>query len=56
LNGLLGGLTGLCGVISPVRVQRGGGPKDAQCAIFQPVLFLTMTMTTLTFAASGHLF
>lgn len=56
LNGLLGGLTGLGGVISTVWVQLGGGPKDAQRAVFQPVLFMTMTMTTLTFAASGHLF
>lgn len=56
LNGLLGGLTGLGGVISTVWVQLGGGAKDAQRAIFQPVLFITMTMTTLTFAASGHLF
>ena len=56
LNGLLGGLTGLGGVISTIWCQLGGGPKDAQRAIFQPVLFITMTMTTLTFAASGHLF
>lgn len=56
LNGLLGGLTGLGGVISTIWVQLGGGPKDAQRAIFQPVLFITMTMTTLTFAAAGHLF
>ena len=56
LNGLLGGLTGLGGVISTIWVQLGGGKKDAQRAIFQPVLFITMTMTTLTFAAAGHLF
>ncbi len=56
LNGLLGGLTGLGGVISTIWVQLGGGAKDAQRAIFQPVLFITMAMTTLTFAASGHLF
>jgi uncharacterized membrane protein YfcA len=56
LNGLLGGLTGLGGVISTIWCQLGGGPKDAQRAIFQPVLFLTMAMTTLTFAMSGHLF
>jgi uncharacterized membrane protein YfcA len=55
LNGLLGGLTGLGGVISTIWVQLGGGPKDAQRAIFQPVLFLTMTMATLTFASAGHL-
>ena len=56
LNGLLGGLTGLGGVISTIWVQLGGGPKDAQRAVFQPVLFFTMTMTTLTFATTGKLF
>jgi uncharacterized protein len=56
LNGLLGGLTGLGGVISTIWVQLGGGPKDIQRATFQPVLFITMTMATLTFAAAGHLF
>jgi uncharacterized membrane protein YfcA len=56
LNGLLGGLTGLGGVISTIWVQLGGGPKDAQRAIFQPVLFITMTMTTLAFATTGQLF
>jgi uncharacterized membrane protein YfcA len=56
LNGLLGGLTGLGGVISTIWCQLGGGPKDIQRAIFQPVLFLTMTITTLTFGAAGHLF
>jgi uncharacterized membrane protein YfcA len=55
LNGLLGGLTGLGGVISTIWVQLGGGPKDAQRAVFQPVLFFTMTMATLTFAAGGQL-
>ncbi len=30
LNGLLGGLTGLGGVISTIWVQLGGGTKDAQ--------------------------
>lgn len=56
LNGLLGGLTGLGGVISTIWCQLGGGPKDAQRAVFQPVLFLTMAMTTATFATSGYLF
>lgn len=56
LNGLLGGLTGLGGVISTIWVQLGGGAKDTQRAVFQPVLFITMTMATLTFAATGHLF
>ncbi len=56
LNGMLGGLTGLGGVISTIWVQLGGEPKDAQRAVFQPVLFMTMVMTTLTFGVSGHLF
>ncbi|HZL39545.1 MAG TPA: sulfite exporter TauE/SafE family protein [Pseudolabrys sp.] len=56
LNGLLGGLTGLGGVISTIWVQLGGGAKDAQRAIFQPVLFITMAMATLTFGTAGHLF
>ena len=55
LNGLLGGLTGLGGVVSTIWVQLGGGPKDEQRAVFQPVLFMTMMMATLTFAASGYL-
>jgi uncharacterized protein len=55
LNGMLGGLTGLGGVISTVWCQLGGGTKDAQRAVFQPVLFMTMLMTTMTFAASGFL-
>jgi uncharacterized protein len=55
LNGLLGGLTGLGAVISTIWVQLGGGPKDAQRAIFQPALFITMTMPTLTFATAGYL-
>jgi uncharacterized protein len=53
---MLGGLTGLGGVISTIWCQLGGGTKDAQRALFQPILFITMTMTTAIFAASGHLF
>ena len=42
LNGMLGGLTGLGWVIITIWCQLGGGPKDAQRAVFQPVLFITM--------------
>ena len=56
LNGLLGGLTGLGGVIVTIWCQLGGGSKDAQRAVFQPVIFITMATTTLTFATAGHLF
>ena len=37
-NGLLGGLTGLGGVISTISCQLRGWPKDKQRAVFQPVL------------------
>ena len=56
LNGLLGGLTGLGGVIVTIWCQLRGGSKDAQRAVFQPVIFATMTVTTVTFAVAGHLF
>jgi uncharacterized membrane protein YfcA len=56
LNGLLGGLTGLGGVVVTVWCQLGGGTKDAQRAIFQPIIFITMVTTTLTFAVTGKLF
>jgi uncharacterized membrane protein YfcA len=56
LNGFLGGLTGLGGVVVTIWCQINGGPKDAQRAVFQPVIFATMATVTLTFAASGYLF
>src|SRR5688572_16953417 len=40
-NGLIGGLTGLGGIAVTVWCQLLGGPKDAQRAIFQPVMFAT---------------
>ena len=48
-------MTGLAGPVITIWCQVRGWPKDTQRAIFQPVLFITMTMTTTTFAASGHL-
>ena len=38
VNGLVGGLTGLGGVISTISCQLRGWSKDAQRAVFQPVL------------------
>ena len=40
-RGLLGGLTGLGGIAMTVWSQLRGGNKDAQRAIFQPVMFVT---------------
>ena len=39
LNGLVGGMTGFGGIISTISCQMRGWTKDAQRAVFQPVLF-----------------
>ena len=44
-NGLIGGLTGLGGIAVTISSQLQAGPKDAQRAIFQPVMFATFAMT-----------
>ena len=53
LNGLVGGLTGLGGVIITVWTQMRDRPKDVQRTVFQPVILATMTMSTASFALSG---
>jgi len=53
VNGVLGGLTGLPGFIITVWCQMRGGKKDELRAIFQPVLFATFVMTTISFAIAG---
>jgi uncharacterized protein len=52
-NGLIGGLTGLGGIAVTIWCQLRGGPKDAQRAIFQPVMFATFFMTALSLAVAG---
>jgi hypothetical protein len=53
LNGLLGALTGLAGVIVTVWVQLHGLPKDSQRAIFQPVILAAMVMTAISLTLAG---
>ena len=53
LNGLLGGLTGLAGVVVTVWVQLRGLPKDDQRAIFQPVILAAMVMTAISLTLAG---
>jgi uncharacterized membrane protein YfcA len=53
VNGLIGGLTGLGGIAVTAWCQLRGGPKDAQRAIFQPVMFATFAMSAISFAAVG---
>jgi hypothetical protein len=54
-NGLLGGLTGLGGVISTVSCQLRGWPKDVQRAVFQPVLFVAFVVISLSQAVAGSI-
>jgi uncharacterized membrane protein YfcA len=53
VNGLIGGLTGLGGIAVTIWSQLQAGPKDAQRAIFQPVLFSTFAMTAVSLAFVG---
>src|SRR4029077_128070 len=52
-NGLVGGLTGLGGIAVTIWCQLRGGPKDAQRAIFQPVMFATFVMSAISFGVVG---
>ncbi|WP_407184283.1 TSUP family transporter [Bradyrhizobium centrosematis] len=52
-NGMLGGLTGLGGIISTISCQWRGWPKDVQRAVFQPVLFVAFLVISLSQAAAG---
>jgi uncharacterized membrane protein YfcA len=53
LNGLLGGLTGLGGIIVTVWVQLRGWPKDVQRIVFQPVILAAQGMTAVSLAFAG---
>jgi uncharacterized membrane protein YfcA len=53
LNGLLGGMTGLPGFIITVWCQMRGWNKDAQRAVFQPVILTAMAMTALSLTVTG---
>ncbi len=52
-NGLIGGLTGLGGIAVTIWSQLQSGPKDAQRAIFQPVMFSTFAMTAVSLGLAG---
>jgi uncharacterized membrane protein YfcA len=54
-NGVLGGLTGLGGVISTISCQWRGWPKDMQRAVFQPVLFVAFVVISVSQAAAGSI-
>ena len=52
-NGLIGGLTGLGGIVVTIWCQLRGGPKDAQRAIFQPVMLATFAMSAVSLGVAG---
>jgi uncharacterized membrane protein YfcA len=53
LNGMLGGLTGLGGVVITVWIQMRDWPKDVQRTVFQPVIMTTMSITAASYAING---
>jgi uncharacterized protein len=53
-NGLLGGLTGLGGVISTISCQLRGWPKDKQRAVFQPVLLAAFVIISISQGITGN--
>ena len=55
LNGLLAGLTGLPGFVITVWCQMRGWTKDAQRAVFQPVMLAAIVMTVASIAVSGRI-
>ena len=55
VNGLLGGLTGLAGIIITIWCNLRGLPKDVQRATFQPVAVVVFAMAALWLGAKGSL-
>ena len=52
-NGLVGGLTGLGGIVSTISCQLRGWSKDAQRAVFQPVLFAAFVIICISMGVTG---
>jgi hypothetical protein len=50
---MLGGLTGLGGIVSTISCQWRGWPKDVQRAVFQPVLFVAFVVISMSQAVAG---
>jgi uncharacterized membrane protein YfcA len=53
VNGLVGGLTGLGGVVSTISCQLRGWTRDMQRAVFQPVLFAAFVVICLSMGFTG---
>jgi uncharacterized membrane protein YfcA len=53
LNGVLGGMTGLAGILVTIWSGLRGWPKDQQRAVFQPVAVAIFLMSALWLGAKG---
>jgi uncharacterized protein len=53
LNGVLGGMTGLVGIVVVIWCRLRGMAKDVQRSIFQPVLLVVVTMSAVSLAIAG---
>lgn len=53
LNGVIGGLTGLAGILVTIWCGLRGWPKEVQRAVFQPVAVATFVMSALWIGARG---
>ena len=53
LNGLLGGLTGLTGIVVTIWCQARGWPKDVQRTVFQPVNLAAIIMAAVSLSFAG---
>ena len=53
LNGVLGGITGLAGILVTIWCGLRGWPKEVQRTVFQPVAVATFLMSTLWIGARG---
>src|SRR6267154_5201015 len=53
VNGLVGGLTGLGGVVSTISCQWRGWTRDVQRAVFQPVMFAAFVVICISMGITG---
>jgi hypothetical protein len=53
LNGVLGGITGLAGILVTIWCGLRGWPKDRQRTIFQPVAVATFAMSAVWLGVKG---
>lgn len=53
LNGLLGGITGLTGIVVTIWCQLVGLPKDKQRTVFQPVNLATILLSVISLSLAG---